>query len=389
MNCIYCNGRKNNPRMTLEHIWPQSLGGAAAPELFRSNQVCESCNNHAGLWVDGAFTKSWFVANEAAMQDRSYLDPEKPGIVPFIYMGIDTEFPNRPDHICERWLGQAGEHIYHIHLADEDKWYGYAGGDVIRRKRDKGCAYLILTSQSTYWALTALASFAKKFKGCRLFCLTAIGGFPKALSEQYIHISNANEIEAAEIAWIKSRPDNTQQQMQLSLRLDFSDRFLAKVALGIGANLFGNIYCSSSYAGELRKLLWRNSKSDDEGSPQVFGTSFWQDKDLRPISQYISLPGAWTILLQGLKDGFALCLFTPGGRCMSMSISDDNSLWASPEFKLYHEGAVYFAIPQRDLFVGPVPLIQRIAHGLGNLVNPTLAMIESLRGDPSRLPKAR
>lgn len=386
MSCIYCDGRKNNPRMTLEHIWPQSLGGAVAPELFISDKVCESCNNHAGLWVDAAFTKSWFITNEGAMEYRAYLDPEKPGIVPFTYIGLDKEFPDEPDHICERWIGQAGEHVYHIHLTDEDKWYGYAGGDVIRRKKDTGRAYLILTSQNTYWALTALLSFASKFKGCRLFCLTIVEGLPEPLAAQYIQIADANPTETREITWIKARPEGAQQKMQFSLRINFSHRFLAKLALGLGANLFGDSYCSSPYAGELRKLLWP-TKSSEEDSPQVFGTDYWQDKNLSSMSQYMSWPGTWTILLQGIADGFAICIFTPGGRCMSMAISDDSSLWAASKFKPYHDGVVYFAIPQRGLFTGPLPVIECISHRLGNHVNPKLAMIEGLRGDPCRLPK--
>lgn len=390
MMCIYCDGRRDDRQTSLEHIWPQSLGGACSPELFQSQNVCQTCNNLAGLWVDGAFLKSWFISHEAGGAARQYLDPAKPGVVPLVYMGEDQDFPNQSEEICERWIGPAGEHVYHVHLRDDDRWYGYAGGDVIRRRRrDPGRAYLILTSQNPYWVLTGLKSFIAHFsKGTRLFCLTKIVGLPPEFTSGFIAEESATSIEATEMEWIFARPDEKQHLMRLSLRLDFSDRFLAKLSLGLGANLFGAAYCMSSYADELRKLLWSRLPSTDE-RPKVRGTNFWQEADLSQISKLTSLPGAWTILLQAAREGFALYLCTPGGRGMTMALSDDCSFWAAPEFQPYREGILYFAIPARQTFVGPIALPRYLAHKLGNFVEPTLAKLEAMKSDPALLPKMR
>jgi len=384
MTCIYCAGRRGDSAMSLEHIWPQSLGGAASPQLFKSNDVCETCNSLAGLWVDGAFLKSWFVTNESSMSARQYLDPAVPGIAPFHYMGIDQEFPNQAEHICERWTGQAGEHIYHIHLADQDRWYGYAGGDIIRRKKvDAGRAYLVLTSQSTYWNLTALKSFVVQFKGVRLFCLTKVQGMPIDLATVFTNENEASAIENSEIAWIRARPNGAIQQMRASLRLDFSDRFLAKLSLGIGANLFGEAFCSSPYAGELRKLLWPKSATHDD-LPKIRGQNFWQENILSAKSLDVGWPGVWTILLNGVREGFALHVCTPGGRGMTMAISEDNQLCSSAEFQSYHLGSMFFAIPARQTFIGPVSLPNFLAHRLGNYNDPILASMEALKCDPNQ-----
>jgi hypothetical protein len=276
-----------------------------------------------------------------------------------------------------------------VHLQDDDKWYGFAGGDVLKRKKfDAGRAYIVLTSQSVYWAVTALQSFAAQFGRARLFCVTRVDGLPVDLVPFYVMEQNANAAEVAELAWIRARPEGVHHKHRLSLRLDFSDRFLAKLSLGIGHNILGDQYISSPYANELRKLLWFRQASGAE-APKVLGTNFWQEAQLAPVSKFTAWPGAWVLILLGLREAFALNLITPGGRGMTMSISDDPSFWSDPSLADYHTGQVFLAVPERDKFVGPIPLPTYLAHHLGNIVDPQLAALAALRGDLTNLPKAR
>ncbi|MGZ5027986.1 MAG: HNH endonuclease [Methylobacter sp.] len=55
--CIYCRLDKSESDFSLEHIIPQSLGGAAAPDYFKTRKVCSTCNNNLGLFVDASFEK--------------------------------------------------------------------------------------------------------------------------------------------------------------------------------------------------------------------------------------------------------------------------------------------------------------------------------------------
>jgi len=374
---------------TLEHIWPQALGGNASPPLFQSNNVCKICNSLSGLWIDGAFIKSCFTSFESAAAARVYFDPQKPGTAPLTYLGVDQEFPNQPNQICERWLGQAGEQIYHVHLDDDDKWYGFAGGDIIKRKNsDAGYACVSLSSQSTYWSLTALHSFAAKFKGARLFSLTHIEGLPAELASMFVDEKGANPEETAAIAWMKARPQGVMQKLRLSIRLDFSDRFLAKLCLGIGSNLFGTDYTSSPYADELRKLLWQKNPTEQD-KPKIFGANYFQETNFPKISGHVGCSGAWSILLVSMSQGFGLHVCTPSGRGMTMCIAIDNALWSSQTFEQFRNGAIYYVVPERQLFVGPVSLLHRIAHQNGSFVEPQLAKLEALKCDPASLPKAR
>jgi hypothetical protein len=74
-----------------------------------------------------------------------------------------------------------------------------------------------------------------------------------------------------------------------------------------------------------------------------------------------------------MHDGFSVSLYTPIGRRMTIVISDDPSLWPSGIFETYYPGLLYFAVPQRSLFVGPVPLPRRLAHG-----NPDARRLEDI-----------
>jgi hypothetical protein len=325
------------------------------------------------------------------MASRSYLDPVKPGATLLIYMGKDREFPIDEEEVCERWVGPTGDHIYHVHLAnDDDKWYGFAGGDVIRRKIDGGRAYLILTSKNSYWALTAIKSFISHFRGLpdRLFCLTRVEGMPQDLTSFFVDESNATGLERKEISWIRTRPEDKIVMMSVSLRLDFSDRFLAKLALGLGANILGHRFLLSAYAPDLRKLLW-NRDPQEKVKTQVKGTNFLNSEQICDISRIIKRESAWTVMLWAQEKNFLLFLCTPSGRGMSIVISDDSALWHHASFKQYHIGAMYFVVPERECFIGPVLLPDFLAHWFRHRREPNLAYLENLGGDPALLPPMR
>lgn len=63
--CIYCGLDKKNNEFADEHIWPDALGGDFLPTFWRTDDVCGSCNNMSGVFVDGAFIKSFFGAGDA------------------------------------------------------------------------------------------------------------------------------------------------------------------------------------------------------------------------------------------------------------------------------------------------------------------------------------
>ena len=65
--CIYCN--KETDEFSLEHIFPDSLGGAYLNNIFKTRQVCRKCNNLSGLYVDSAFVKNFFSTTATIFSD--------------------------------------------------------------------------------------------------------------------------------------------------------------------------------------------------------------------------------------------------------------------------------------------------------------------------------
>ena len=55
----------------------------------------------------------------------------------------------------------------------------------------------------------------------------------------------------------------------------------------------------------------------------------------------IAFHGAWLIYIKIVGDCFALIIVTPGGKSMTIAISDTSELWSGAEFEQYREGAVY------------------------------------------------
>jgi hypothetical protein len=384
IRCIYCDGRRGDPKFSDEHIWPAALGGEACPaDIFRTHQVCTSCNNIAGQWVDGAFFKSVFIQQEVALSALRYLDPTTPGVLPLIYMGFDAEIPLAEGMVCERWLGAAGAHIYHIHEKDDDRWAVFAGGDFIRRRMDAGRVYIAIASPSVYWARTALVSVVAHFPKAKRRSLTTFVGLetPGFLRPTE---SIAPE-EAREIDFIFARP-NLQNQ-HLPMQVDFSDRFLAKLSIGLAHTILGSTASASPYADKLRRLLWSRDASE-RSNLGVKGSSFWTAQD--PIAaKALGWPGAWSIYLMAIQEGFAVNLCTPGGRMMTMSASDDPSLWPAHIGSSYGQGVVYVIVPQRSWAVGPIPFLHFVAHKEGSIRHPYLAGLDAMRIDPAQLPPMR
>ena len=385
MTCIYCGGRRKDPEMSREHIWPQALGGQSSPPLFQSEQVCKTCNSLCGLWVDGAFLKSWYISHERGNAARSYLDPQKPGVTPLMFMGLDRRFPVQEGEVAELWMGPGGDSVHHIHKADDDKWYGIAGGDIIRRSKiDAGRAYIMLRSESPYWLAVSMKSFVAFMSPARLFTATLMPNVTGPVIDKLTSESQATPVEASELAWIR-QSDNL-HMVSFSHRLDFSRRFLAKLALGIGANLFGPAYLETAYVGELRRALWANIEDDEAGA--LRGSDLFNESSLD--GAYLNgIHGAWSMHFQAMPKAFGMMIATPGGRTMAIQIADQPALWSDAAFTPYHNGTFYFVVPERAYFSHPVGLLDFVQHKNGHGTNTIMAEIEGFQSDPKSLPPLR
>jgi hypothetical protein len=76
MRCIICCEDKLQSDMSIEHVFPESIGGK-----YTIRSVCKSCNSHLGSKVDTHLVDLWFVAAE-----RSFIGlPGKTGKTPTLF----------------------------------------------------------------------------------------------------------------------------------------------------------------------------------------------------------------------------------------------------------------------------------------------------------------
>lgn len=385
--CVYCHGRSRDLEFSLEHIWPRSLGGDALPTHFRSDEVCRTCNSRLGQWVDGAFLKNWFIQAEATGTGYEYLDPDKPCILPIMYMGFDDEFPVQEGEVCERYAGPAGAHIYHIHSRDDERWEAYTGGDFIKRKRGEGGrAYIALTTTVQYWAQASLISFAAQFPFAKCRSATMLGGDPLEIGVLNSGQGPLTEVEKIEVDFILGR--STSQLNKLVVDIHFADRFLAKLALGLGHTMLGPKVSNSVYADQLRTYLWTQGP-DARSAFSIRGSGFWKTSDEAPTPQILRWPGAWVITLHAMKDGFGFAVCTPSGRLMSMLMSDEPSLYPHEVSHMYKDGVCYVVAPSRSLAIGPINLVEYITHKQGLRLHPGLSALQRMKTDRSKWPPFR
>jgi HNH endonuclease len=384
--CIYCLGRRGDPILTEEHIWPSALGGKAAPTIFQTKSVCRRCNNLAGLFVDGPFLKCWFIQNEG-LNGQQFLDPKRPSATSLVYLGFEKDFPTDSSEVCERWIGPAGEHIYHIHAKDDARWDTIAGGDFIRRKSSDGRAYIVMTSQSQYWIHTGLLSFSEWFPYAKKRCVTHIIGSLSGIDILTREEQPLTERENIEIAYISGRVEGHQVLANFPIKVDFADRFLAKVALGLTGTLLGERALKSPYADDLRRALWSRTSAERENL-SLKGAGYWTEKN-QLFSDFLGNSGAWTIALHVFPEGLSYTALSPSGKALTMGISDDATLWPPKIGPAFREGVVYIAIPERQKWWGPIPLPNVIAHKLGHHREEALVELEDLRTLGKSLPPKR
>lgn len=259
-NCIYCGFDKPENEFSDEHIWPDALGGDFLPPFWRTDHVCGKCNSASGVFVDGAFIKSFFVAGERAIDALEYLDPDKPtGILPLSYLGTIQNIATQEGEVADFLVCAPGANIVHFRKAsEEDTWDAYAGGDPRRRsKRSKAGRVLVgFNSAEPYWVCTALSSVKGHFPKAEKF-VTNLELPPTAKhfreldpkdSQQAADLQFFNEIEANSTRgeWLHNR---------IAIAVGADGRFLAKLALAVGYKLFGARFLQTSYGLDLRKAF--------------------------------------------------------------------------------------------------------------------------------------
>jgi hypothetical protein len=375
--CIYCERDKPLAEFSLEHIFPQSWGGALCNDLFKTDHVCQKCNSLMGIFVDGAMIRNWFTKQAEANAYRGFVDLDaNDSRAPYTYMGPSNFMSLSADEVLEIWVGFSGEHVYHIHRRDDPRYDTYVGGDPIKRNSDPGRAYLFLTSTEQRRYSLAIRSFERQFKASQRYA----GNFEignQTAERMFVHAPDDSVRPELEALTVKVKAD-TGWQLQLPLPPPgFEQRFLAKIARSLGFKLFGDSYLTTSRAKILKEALW---EKDYERRSQMLGYSAFFSDQIAHIAKYVGNRGAYSVIIQVMRNSLVLCLTMPSGTVLPIVISDAPELWSGKDdIKPYLTGVVYVIAPQVDFFLGPISLPEFLAYKLGTFAIPQLTALEGRR----------
>lgn len=354
--CIYCNKIKPLEEFSLEHIIPDALGGSLCGMVFKSNYVCQRCNSICGIWVDAPVIKNWFSQNYRFDSAREFVDIKNGSILPLMYMGMFSELSNE-EKICELWLGPCGDTIYHFRNKADKRYDSIVGGDFIDIKKNPGEAYLFIATDNSGWAKTVLLSFREHFKySRRIACNISFKG--DLSNDDFFDkptITDKRIIEKLK-SYIGQKHDT-----QFSMEMGFDQRFLCKLALGVGFNLFGDDYLNSKYALQLRKGLWEKD-FDKRSQLKIRGTGFIYEENY--LSKLICYKSAHTIILISVNNIFLIGFCLYGKIYSHIMISDEVRFWENR--KEYSDGIIYLIFPQIKQFLGPYDMPHYLAHKIEN-----------------------
>ena len=388
--CYYCGDAKPDSEFSLEHIWPDALGGDYLSDIWKTRRVCGKCNSLMGLFVDGAFIKSWFVTNERSWGAEHYIDPADAANarVPLCYMGRLNSDKIAKGEMAEYWAGPCGANIIHIHPhLEEETWDTFSGGHPKKsgKRSLAGRVYVALTSEDPFWIIATLISVKAHFKKADLI-VTNMELPPTARRFVELDRSNPDHVKDLPVVDPVITAGQTDQSVnvQMAASLDLGSRFLCKIALGIGSQLLGEDFVSSPYANVLRSGLWERNAAKRQSLP-VKGQGFHGQTELGDLEKRLSRPGAWSLLLIVTQSGLALSSGAPSGRTMTILVCDDPILIAQLD-QSYEVGQYWVTVPVIKTACGPLALPDVLAHVTKTISNTELQALDQQVRDPNDLP---
>lgn len=377
-SCIYCQTEKEESVFSLEHIIPQFLGGAQAPDIYKTHNVCRQCNSNLGLFVDAGFEKNWLVSNH--LRDAAYasFDPDQEIGLPLLCMADSKLTPPemQEDEICESWIGPLGEQIFWVRPHDS-RLYWYAGGNPRTTKTKKSRAYYLFSERTYLHPKTSWLAFRDSFEGRqvkKIMCTKVFGANPVDIG--FAAVDELDELDKSRIDYFNAIcRENPTRTNQISFYTQYDFRFLAKIALGVAYANFGEKALNTPYAQELYKALWYR---EGEDLPKIKGTPAFANKASDSFLDLIGEENAVTITLMPNSNAVALNLNI--GKSLNWVVKCIDRV-ALPSEDLKSLGAGKVIILFRQLRRGvSLSLLEYLADKSGNQPHAELSEIRSKIG---------
>lgn len=357
-DCAYCGRQFPDTDRTREHVVPAALGGATEPHNPFLIDVCSKCNSACGRHVDGSFIRNWLVSNNRAENSRTFVDLAAHPAIPLVYMGPLEAAPRVGSRVCELWLGPTGDTIYHFHEPYEAESPTTVGPPTHLPKRDldPGFVFLFVRASNPKWHPCIIYSTLAQFDRATIYL--ANGPVPEIARFQAI---------PEELIKVRDQLKQASGQMhhvQLAMKVDFGDRFLAKLALGFGTLCLGPSYIGSAYAVLLRNFLWCRDPTARQQMP-VHGTAFLGDIDPQ-LASLLSVPFGHSFTLLPVGNKLALFASFYGSTTGLICVTDDPAIAAQVT-----GGRVYVVVPGFRAAIGPMTLAAFVEDYHGESPRPT------------------
>lgn len=375
--CIYCRNTKKEAEFSLEHVIPQFLGGAQAPDDLKTWDVCKTCNNNLGLFVDAAFEKDFLVFNHLNEAAYAFFNPSSPSGLPLRCMGSSDLSPPqmKDDETCEYWIGPLGEQVFWVRPKDE-RMYWYSGGNPRTLKKVRTRAYFIFSERSEKNFILSWLSFRDAFEGRRVrkvMCAKVEGANPRTIG-----FSEPDRLDIKRIQYFKQECFNGQKRKnKLSMYTRYDVRFLAKIGIGLAYVLFGKKILNTEYILELHKALWFK---EGDPEPKIKGVGALSESD-DFLKHNCGIDYAVTITILPTSNGIAANL-NIGKKLSWIIMCADLDELTEAEINDLGEGiCIVLFKPIKKGF--KLTLIELIAHNTGNIIHSELGAIEKLANEHS------
>ncbi|UTY57396.1 HNH endonuclease [Massilia sp. erpn] len=374
-DCLYCGKAKEGKESSLEHAIPQFMGGDSAPQHFHLSNVCATCNNRLGLFVDASYAKSWFLTNTFAMAARSLCTQVADPGIPLTYIG-PVDIPNLEipeEHIAESWIGPSGETVIWIRKHDE-RMNSYAGGNPISAKKAASVAYFFPVTNEELGFRLGWKSFQRAFakrSARKIIGAQLVGsGDDSGADLAYLMFDEPGDVDTRNVLAIRTAIGGGFPG-KIPMNLKFSQRFMCKMALAVGYGLFGGDFLLDNVALEARKGLWPN---EEAGVSTIRGTDPLRMMNM-PNAALLGYPGAVVVLVMNVGNKW--CLTVSVDEKMPFNIELGSDALASPHVSR-EEGYVLMLFPYLDKAF-EMTLAELLVHRLGVIPNAQLQEIDNRR----------
>lgn len=378
--CIYCNKHKDEQEFSLEHIFPAALGGKYLDDaLFKTHNVCKECNNKFGLYIDGLFLRSFFVKNEAF---NHYLDYYQKGMhytIPFVFIGtLQQPTIKHPDYkYCDFWVWVGGSRVYHFHNNYNEFFRSYVSGHPIKfkSKKEAGEAYLVGVKEdiSDDLFLTMLFSFQEHFQYQKRFSVNMKLKMEDLRDKKRKKIAFFDEPHEKNKKVIENilKVINVEHHTNISFQEGSEWKFLAKLAIGLGYNLFGEAFLQTKeYKTFLEIINIRDFKAlKEKVLLDAIMSNFFSPKiqNFKQMGEILAFESGHTLIFQllGKRLFFIMYLYNKEYSYV-VQIVENISNYESQFLKEFKQGFVYICIPALQKGIGPIDLGAYLAWRLGD-----------------------